>query len=185
MADELNNPVDLFDQLQRDPGFQLYPNAMRLAALLRRTESFRDFQQAKLGLGQQLTSELGNLYTASLPSWIAAGLEDAYHQNVDIAGQSFWAIGYGSGDASEAIPLQVSPSWREAAAKIKFHHALANAQDLQQVQYEALHDQGQDIITPSQSTIPLPILSIQRYGERYDSEFQDLAVPYYQFNSAD
>lgn len=183
VAHELDNPYDLFAALQENPDLAPYPNASRLAALLRRTDTFKAFQKAKLGLGQDLTSELGNLYTASLPAWIAAGLEDAYQQGEDLAGKHFWAVGYGSGDASEAIPLTVSSDWKSAAAKIEFNAALeSQVISINQAQYENLHDHGQDIQHPDGSAMMPPQLSIERYGERYDNEFQDLAVPYYHFN---
>jgi hydroxymethylglutaryl-CoA synthase len=121
--------------------------------------------------------ELGNLYTAALPAWIAAGFEQALEQGADLAGASFYAIGYGSGDASEAIPLKVVPQWREAAGKIGFRDALAAATDLSQHQYEALHD-GKH---PEFDCPPRDQFVIARTGNTYEAAFQDLGVDYYEF----
>ncbi|MCG8463907.1 MAG: hypothetical protein MI750_03510 [Xanthomonadales bacterium] len=183
---ELDHKVDLFAQLQQQPDAQPYPHSAKLAALLRRTEAFKHFCQQRLSLGEQLTAELGNLYTASLPSWVAAGFNAALQHDNTVFGEKVWMVGYGSGDASEAIPLLVSPNWREAAQNIQFEKALAHAYSLNQDEYEALHDHARDVALAAHNDdgdlLGLPPFSISRFGERYEQDFQDLSVPYYQFN---
>jgi hydroxymethylglutaryl-CoA synthase len=88
-----------------------------------------------------------------------------------------YAIGYGSGDASEAIPLRVVPGWRDAAAKIGFRTALAESTDLTREQYEAMHD-GQDV---ELDCPPVNQFVIARTGDTYEAAFQDLGVDYYEF----
>lgn len=186
VAAELDRTVDLFAQLQEQPNVQPYPQSAKLAALLRRTPSFKAFYRQRLSLGQELTAELGNLYTASLPSWVAAGFDAALQHDEEVFGNKVWMVGYGSGDASEAIPMLISPNWREAAKSIRFADALAGAYHLSQDEYEALHDHGQDIAANASSeaaeALALPPFSISRFGESYEQDFQDLSVPYYQFN---
>ena len=97
---------------------------------------------AKMSLGSEPMKDIGNVYCAALPAWMAAGLEDAYQRGDDLAGSKVLAVGYGSGDAAEAIPMTVAPQWRSAAAKIGFEAALEPHQDLTQAQYETLHDTG-------------------------------------------
>ena len=60
------------------------------------------------------------------------------------------AVGYGSGDAAEAIPMTVAAGWRDAAAKIGFEAALEAHQDLTQQQYEtpARHGHGARLARP-------------------------------------
>ena len=54
--------------------------------------------------------DIGNVYCAALPAWMAAGIEDAYVRGVDLTDGKILAVGYGSGDAAEAIPMTVAPS---------------------------------------------------------------------------
>src|SRR5690606_22172942 len=79
---------------------------------------------AKLSLGADIMKDIGNVYCAALPAWIAAGMEEAYERNLDLAGRKVLAVGYGSGDAAEAIPMTVAEDWRDSAAKIRFADAV-------------------------------------------------------------
>ena len=63
-----------------------------------------------------------------------------YEEGKDSAGKTLLAVGYGSGDAAEAIPLQVVAGWEQAAAKIGVARALAGAVELTREQYERRHD---------------------------------------------
>ena len=87
------------------------------------------------------------------------------------------AIAYGSGDAAEAIPFEVPAGWQEAAARIGFRDALADAVDLSRGEYEALHDRG--VIDTDYRGRDRFVIS--RVGERYEPAFQDLGVEYYEY----
>ncbi|HVZ34523.1 MAG TPA: hypothetical protein VG963_18970, partial [Polyangiaceae bacterium] len=147
---------------------------------LRRQASFLDLLVKKMSLGSEAVKDVGNLYCAALPAWIAAGLEEAATRGQELEGAPMIAVGYGSGDAAEAIPFYALPGWREAALRIGFAEALAGAIDLSQAQYEALHDRrdAADI-----QYRPRDEFAIHRVGQKYDRGFQDLGVEYYEFVS--
>ena len=86
-------------------------------------------------------------------------------------------VGYGSGDAAEALPMHAVPGWQAAARKIGFATALDNARDLTQGEYEALHDGRHDDV----SIKPEEEFAILRVGDRYEAGFQDLGIEYYGF----
>jgi hydroxymethylglutaryl-CoA synthase len=130
-----------------------------------------------MSLGSEPMKDIGNVYCAALPAWIAAGLEDAYERGVDLAGRKVLAVGYGSGDAAEAIPMTVPPGWREAAAKIGFAAALEPHQDLTQAQYESLHDTG----TAKGLHDPEHGFVIQSIGSSANPKFSDEGIEYYRF----
>jgi hydroxymethylglutaryl-CoA synthase len=122
--------------------------------------------------------DMGNLYSAALPAWMAAGLEEAAEQRIDLTGEPMVAIGYGSGDASEALPIRAAEGWQEAARRTQTQAALhEGAVDLNQAQYEALHD-GKD---PGLAPDPKDEFVIARVGQKYDPGFQDLGVEYYEY----
>ena len=87
------------------------------------------------------------------------------------------AVGYGSGDAAEAIPVTVVPGWKKAAAKIGFQAALEPHQDLTRVQYENLHDTGsaRGLMEPEDGFV------IQSIGSSANPNFSDEGVEYYRF----
>ena len=83
-----------------------------------------------MSLGGEKVKEMGNLYSAALPAWIAAGFEDALEQGMELAGQPMVMVGYGSGDAAEAVPMHAVAGWQVAAARIGFGSALQGARCL-------------------------------------------------------
>jgi hydroxymethylglutaryl-CoA synthase len=176
---EVGVSPDLFTNV-RESGVDLepYPAAMKLSRHVRKTAAFKRFLATKMHLGEAIVRDLGNLYTASLPAWLGAALEDAFATGEDLTDKTILAIGYGSGDAAEAIPLTVVPGWERAAAKLGFAEALREAIDLDREQYEALHD-GRP--TPDLPRVESDPFVIDRVGESNDADFQDVGIEYYRF----
>ncbi len=86
-------------------------------------------------------------------------------------------IGYGSGDAAEAIPCQVVPGWEAAARKIRMSAALADPIGLDRDQYERLHDGRQVEIARSMSEE----FVVSHVGDRVDAPVVDEGIEYYRF----
>ena len=153
-----------------------YPLTNSIASAVRKSPAFNELLRTKMKLGSDRVMELGNLYTAALPAWIAAGLEEAAERDLSFP-PPMAIIGYGSGDAAEAMPVRLADGWQTAARRIEFATALSDAIDLTKDQYEALHDrQPVTLATPSKRRF-----AITRVGDRYDSNFQDLCVEYYDY----
>ena len=170
---------DLFERvLAGRAGEEVYPESMKVVKYFRSTAKFREIVQSKMSLGSERMMDLGNLYTAALPAWIAAGFEEALETGRDVAGKDFLAVGYGSGDAADAFVITGGEKWKEAAAKIGFSRSLGNPFDLTREQYEALHD-GKPLAAP----IPIPRgeLAVDRIGELGEGELQDIGIEYYKY----
>ncbi len=166
----------LFAQACLDGGDeQPLPLVTRAAKALRKSTWFKEFRREKMSLGSSLVQELGNLYTASLPGWLAAAFEDALERNLELAGKTLMAVGYGSGDAAEALPLIVAPGWREAARKIKMRDALADPLALERQAYEDLHD-GRPAGWARQTRRGFVV---ERTGDRLTGARQDVGMEYY------
>ena len=182
VIEECRNQPDLFGEFVRggshaEAAQEPHPLTTKLSGIVRKSAAFQQLLATRVNLGTDWAMELGNLYTAALPAWIAAGFEHALEDNADWTGAKLYAIGYGSGDASEAIPLRVAPAWREAAAKIGFREALAVSTDLTREQYEALHD-GYNV---ELDVPPRDQFVIARTGDTYEAAFQDLGIDYYDY----
>ncbi|HEY8945977.1 MAG TPA: hypothetical protein VIM73_17030, partial [Polyangiaceae bacterium] len=148
------------------------------ASALRKRPSFRELLAEKMSLGSEAVGALGNLYSAALPAWIAAGLEEGAERKLDLARANMVAVGYGSGDAAEAIPISPVDGWERAALRIRAKRALDTAIDLTKEQYESLHDHRELIgvdYTPRDQFV------ISRVGTAYEAHFQDLGVEYYEY----
>ncbi|HKY40080.1 MAG TPA: hypothetical protein VJN18_29295 [Polyangiaceae bacterium] len=178
MTETVSTPDLYGDLLKDDAVADPYAATSAVAGVLRKQQSFRQLLDEKMGLGSEAVKDLGNLYSAALPAWVAAGLEEAASKGLALADAPLVAVGYGSGDAAEALPLYVKPGFEAAAARIGFTRALQGAITLTRQQYEALHD-GTDV--PSLTYTPKGEFAIARVGKQYGASFQDLGVEYYDF----
>ncbi|MEL6366344.1 MAG: hydroxymethylglutaryl-CoA synthase [Pseudomonadota bacterium] len=156
------------------------PLTMALARLLRKHPDYESMVPSKLALGSERMRDLGNLYTAALPAWMAAGFEEALERDLDLAGQEILTFGYGSGDAAEVIPMYIVDSWREATRRMRFTDALEGPIDLTQAQYEALHDGRRVNDLPASHADEFVIKDV---GKETDHRFQDIGIEYYRFQA--
>jgi len=153
-----------------------YPLTARLTKALKEAPERGALIEGKLKLGAEVAKEFGNLYCASLPAWLAAGLEDAAASGVELEGRDILLIGYGSGDASEVLPARVVAGWRAAAAKTRIQAALDGAVDIDRDTYQALHQGRADTLpaTPEDKGF-----RVERVGKVDTPAFQDLGIEYY------
>jgi hydroxymethylglutaryl-CoA synthase len=177
---ETTSVPDLYAPILRgDMPENPYEATSKVASALRKQTRFLTLLDEKMRLGSDWVKDLGNLYSAALPAWIAAGFEQALQDGVELTSEPMVAVGYGSGDAAEAVPISAVPGWREAAGKIGFRQALADPLELDQGQYEALHDGREtDVAYELQGEF-----RISRVGEQYEPAFQDLGVEYYDYDA--
>jgi hydroxymethylglutaryl-CoA synthase len=178
VVQEAQSSPDLYAAIVNGQTSDPYAATSAVAGVLRRSTSFQTLLKQKMGLGTEAVRDLGNVYSAALPAWIAAGLEQAASDATDLLGAPLVAVGYGSGDAAEAIPMTVSQGWEQAARRIGFARAFENPIDLDRAQYEALHD-GAEV--PNLTCAPHREFRIARVGHSYEAAFQDLGVDYYEY----
>jgi hydroxymethylglutaryl-CoA synthase len=176
---ELNSRPNLLEnalagRANKDP----MPEMTKVSKTIRSSGAFKDFVGARMVMGHSRMAEIGNIYTAAMPAWIASGLDEAAAKNLDLAAKRLLAIGYGSGDAADAVPLFVADGWRQAASKIRFDDALANPVDVTKDQYEALHDRGE---LPGASISPRHEFVVDRIGKSKVGDVQDVGIEYYEY----
>ena len=128
-------------------------------------------------LGIARMRELGNLYSASLPAWMAAGLEEACRNKVDLGGHEVLAVGYGSGDAAEAIPMRAVADWSDAAGRIGFAESLQPAVELDYDHYLALHGKARTNL----GFRARDEFVIDRIGNRNSPDYSDEGIEYYRY----
>jgi hydroxymethylglutaryl-CoA synthase len=162
------------EQLQ----YEVYPLTMAALRAFRASRHYRREILDKMALGSDTMLDLGNLYTAALPAWMAAGFEQALDEDSLSAGEEVLTLGYGSGDAAEVIPFFMADGWREATARIHFGDAMRLTVDLDREQYEALHD-GRRVT--GLDYVPNNEFVIDRVGGTDERHFSDLGIEYYKF----
>ena len=157
---------------------EAYPMAMAVLRAFRTSSHYQHEVINKLPLGSDAMLDLGNLYTAALPAWMAAGFEQALSADSLTSGEEVLTLGYGSGDAAEVIPFFMAENWRKAAEKINFAAAMKPTIDLNYKQYEMLHDgrRVQDLNYVAHNEF-----IIDRVGIDDDRHFSDLGIEYYRY----
>jgi len=175
---EMQSTPDIL-QLVRDGDIDVdvYPLSVQLLKKFRTSKIFTEKLAAKMSLGSEAMKDIGNVYCAALPAWIAAGLEEAAAAGNDLEGGRILAVGYGSGDAAEAIPMTLANNWQKAAHRIGFSDALEPQQNLTQAQYESLHDTGKaaGLIDPEDGFL------IESVGSSANPNFSDEGIEYYRY----
>ncbi len=158
--------------------YEAYPLTMAVFRIFRASRKYRREILDKLALGSDTMLDLGNLYTAALPAWMAAGFEQALDEKHDLAGQEILTLGYGSGDAAEVIPIIVAKDWKMATEAIGFNEAMDFAVDLDFEQYKALHDGRK---AKGLNYLPKNEFVIEKVGRADERQFQDLGIEYYRY----
>ena len=175
---EMRSTPDVL-QLVRDGDIDqdVYPLSVQLLKEFRTSEVFTEKLAVKMALGAEAMKDIGNVYCAALPAWMAAGLEEAAATGQELTGRKILAVGYGSGDAAEAIPMTLAENWQEAAAKIGFMAALEPQQNLTQPQYESLHDTGSatGLVDAANGFV------IESVGSSSNPNFSDEGIEYYRY----
>jgi hydroxymethylglutaryl-CoA synthase len=157
---------------------EVFPLAMTVLKVFRQSEAFRRWVRAPMQSGSMAMREMGNLYTAALPAWLAAGFAEAAAAGPDLAGRELLAVGYGSGDAADAIPLRVVAGWEAAARRIDIAGALDGSIALTAEQYLALREGH------SPRGLPPPARGefvVDHIGQDTGLGFQDLGIEYYRY----
>ena len=175
---EMKSTPDVLDLVRNGTiDEDVYPLSVSLLREFRKSPEFAALVAAKMSLGSDIMKEIGNVYCAALPAWMAAGMEDAAQRSVDLTGGKVLAVGYGSGDAAEAIPMKVVKGWEQAAKKIGFEAALEGAQNLTREQYESLHDSGtaDGLLDPDEGFV------IDSIGSNNNPKLSDEGIEYYRY----
>jgi hydroxymethylglutaryl-CoA synthase len=183
------DPLALLDEMLTKPqvasladpehlNHEAYPLTMAVYRVFRGSPNYQTEVVDKLGLGSKTMIDLGNLYTAALPAWMAAGFEQAKEENLLSTGEEVLTLGYGSGDAAEVIPFFMADGWREATAAMGFRDVMKHAVDLDFEQYAALHSGRR---ARNLDCLPANEFVIDYVGQSDDRHFSDLGIEYYRY----
>ncbi len=113
-----------------------------LGRSLHKSQAYTLALEPRLELGKSRTAHFGNLYTASLPAWVAAALTEASAESVELRDEQWLLVGYGSGDAADILIGKVVDGWRDAAAKINVDRAMEAPTNVTESNYRAIHTTG-------------------------------------------
>tara|TARA_B100000586_G_scaffold255975_1_gene218489 strand:- start:1518 stop:2168 length:651 start_codon:yes stop_codon:yes gene_type:complete len=175
---ELNNQPNVSDFPDNDINRNAFPITSKVIKVLHSNSVFQQKVLAKLDFGQDLTKEMGNIYSGSVFGWLSAGLEEASKKGLKWSNKEALIIGYGSGDAAEVIPIIFREGWEKAVQISPFSLAFKSFIDLSKEQYIKLRSEkttnGIDYHLNNQFVV-------KKVGTEERDDFQDAGIEYYEY----
>ncbi|MBK7407404.1 MAG: hypothetical protein IPJ40_04530 [Saprospirales bacterium] len=113
------------------------------------TEEYKAYLHQAIEKGQRASSQVGNLYTASIFLSLMSTLESDLHEGNDLTGIRIGFFAYGSGSKSKVFEAVVQPEWKQLVQRFGLFDTLAQRQEIDYPTYEKLH-RGQ----PTRSVAP-------------------------------
>ncbi|BEV06392.1 hydroxymethylglutaryl-CoA synthase family protein [Chryseobacterium gambrini] len=104
-----------------------------------KSEEYLQFINDKIEKSQRASSEIGNMYTASIFMALLSALQTSFNENEELAGQQIGFLGYGSGSKSKVFAGKVSENWKNVVKKWNLFESLKNRTAIDFETYEKLH----------------------------------------------
>ncbi len=104
-----------------------------------KSEDYMKFINEKIEPSQRASSEVGNMYTASIFMALLSAMQVSYDQNENLEDQEIGFLAYGSGSKAKVFVGKVGKSWREVVQKWNVFENLKNRKAIDFETYEKLH----------------------------------------------
>ncbi|MFY7845799.1 hydroxymethylglutaryl-CoA synthase family protein [Chryseobacterium gambrini] len=104
-----------------------------------KSEEYLEFINNKIEKSQRASSEIGNMYTASIFMALLSALQTSFNENEELAEQEIGFLGYGSGSKSKVFAGKVSENWKKVVKKWNLFESLKNRTSIDFETYEKLH----------------------------------------------
>ncbi|PWN63778.1 hydroxymethylglutaryl-CoA synthase family protein [Chryseobacterium viscerum] len=104
-----------------------------------KSENYLKLINDKIEKTQRASSEIGNMYTASIFMAFLSALQIAFNENEELSGKEIGFVGYGSGSKSKVFAGKVSGNWRKVAEKWNLFENLNQRTAVDFETYEKLH----------------------------------------------
>ncbi|HCR76196.1 MAG TPA: hydroxymethylglutaryl-CoA synthase [Chryseobacterium sp.] len=104
-----------------------------------KSDDYIQFINDKIEKSQRASSEIGNMYTASIFMALLSALQTSFNENEELAEQEIGFLGYGSGSKSKVFAGKVSENWKKVAEKWNLFESLKNRTAIDFETYEKLH----------------------------------------------
>lgn len=104
-----------------------------------KSEAYIQFINDKIEKSQRASSEIGNMYTASIFMALLSALQTSFNENEELTGKEIGFLGYGSGSKSKVFAGKVSENWKNVVSKWNVFEELKNRTAVNFETYEKLH----------------------------------------------
>lgn len=104
-----------------------------------KSKLFSDFISHSISAGELASSEIGNMYTASIFMSLLSMLSHHYNTENDIVNQKIGFIAYGSGSKSKVFEGTVQNKWKSKLSNIQLFEYLNNRTQISTDDYANIH----------------------------------------------
>ncbi|PTT25891.1 hydroxymethylglutaryl-CoA synthase [Chryseobacterium sp. HMWF028] len=104
-----------------------------------KSENYLKLINDKIEKAQRASSEIGNMYTASIFMAFLSVLQTSFNENEDLFGKEIGFVGYGSGSKSKVFAGKVSGNWKKVVEKWNLFENLSQRIAVNFETYEKLH----------------------------------------------
>ena len=128
-----------------------------------KSKLYLDFVKNKIMPGEIASSEIGNMYSASIFMSLLSLLTNAFKNQIEITDNKVGFISYGSGSKSKVFMGIVQSGWKKQIKGLKLFEILESRKKIKIETYEKLHKN--QILNPLTSDINVVKLSKIESGE--------------------
>ncbi|WBV58362.1 hydroxymethylglutaryl-CoA synthase [Chryseobacterium daecheongense] len=104
-----------------------------------KSEGYLQFINNKIERTQRASSEIGNMYTASIFMALLSALQISYNENEELADKEIGFLGYGSGSKSKVFAGKISANWKNVVSQWNLFDNLKKRTPVNFETYEKLH----------------------------------------------
>jgi hydroxymethylglutaryl-CoA synthase len=104
-----------------------------------KTERYKRFVVEKIEKGERASSQMGNLYTASIFLSLMSTLAIDLENDTELTDARIGFFAYGSGSKSKVFTATIQPSWRDITDRFQLFQQLQKRKSVTYKEYEALH----------------------------------------------
>ena len=108
--------------------------------IVAKSDAYKQLINEKIEPTQRASSEIGNMYTASIFTAFLSALQVSFDNGEELTDQKIGFIGYGSGSKSKVFEGIISKDWKEVIRKVNLFELLNNRLQITYQQYEDLHN---------------------------------------------
>lgn len=132
-------PTELYKRLEAEIGPYSDNNKKDWLKSAYKSALYSAFVSSKIKSGELASSEIGNMYTASIFMALLSYLSDALIKENHIDGQKIGLIAYGSGSKSKVFEGTIQAHWKSKINDVKLFEYLNNRTAIDLETYESLH----------------------------------------------
>lgn len=129
-----------------------------------KSEYYKNILKEKLESGCKASSDIGNMYTASIFMSLISHLYFEAKNNTHLEDKTLGFIAYGSGSKSKIYSGTISQNWKNAILKLELDKYLGNRNSITFEEYEAIHRKEKNALSKSKGFV---LESIETEKENY------------------